>query len=89
MKGDDVRLGFLVANIGKISSNKEIQTKLLNLERLKEMKRQTFFKAMLALSIIFASFSAKAQLDTAWIENNYMSQQSVHFSALIGQQLQI
>ena len=38
------------------------------------MRRQTFFKAMLAVSIIFASFSAKAQLDTAWIENNYMSQ---------------
>ena len=38
------------------------------------MKRQTFFKAMLAVSIIFASFSAKAQLDTAWFQCDYSSQ---------------
>ena len=38
------------------------------------MRRQTFFKAMLALSIIFASFSAKAQLDTAWFQCDYSSQ---------------
>ncbi len=38
------------------------------------MKRQTFFKAMLALSIIFASFTAKAQLDTAWYQDTHSSQ---------------
>ena len=38
------------------------------------MRRQTFFKAMLAVSIIFASFSAKAQLDTAWFQCDYSSQ---------------
>ena len=35
------------------------------------MKRQTFFKVMLALSIIFASFTAKAQLDTAWFSHEH------------------
>ena len=38
------------------------------------MKRQTFFRAMLALSIIFASFTAKAQLDTAWFQCDYGNQ---------------
>ncbi|MDD7540300.1 MAG: T9SS type A sorting domain-containing protein [Bacteroidales bacterium] len=38
------------------------------------MKRQTFFRAMLALSIIFASFTAKSQIDTAWITSEHSSQ---------------
>ena len=37
------------------------------------MKRQTFFRAMLALSIIFAGFTAKAQLDTAWYQDTHSS----------------
>ena len=75
MKGDDVRLGFLAANIGKISSNKEtIKGFFQRIKRQKEMRRQTFFKAMLALSIFFASFTAKAQLDTAWFQDTHSSQ---------------
>ena len=38
------------------------------------MRTQTFFRAMLALSIIFASFTAKAQLDTAWFQCDYGNQ---------------
>ena len=38
------------------------------------MIRQTFFKAMLALSIIFASFTAKAQLDVVWITSEHSNQ---------------
>ena len=38
------------------------------------MRRQTFFKAMLAVSIIFAGFTAKAQLDTAWFQDTHSSQ---------------
>ena len=75
MKGDDVRLGFLVANIGKISSNKETTKGFFQrIKRQKEMKRQTFFRAMLALSIIFAGFTAKAQLDVVWITSEHSNQ---------------
>ena len=35
------------------------------------MRTQTFFRAMLALSIIFAGFTAKAQLDTAWFSHEH------------------
>ena len=38
------------------------------------MKRQTFFRAMLALSIIFAGFTAKAQLDVVWITSEHSNQ---------------
>ena len=38
------------------------------------MRRQTFFKAMLALSIIFAGFTAKAQLDGVWITTEQSKQ---------------
>ena len=38
------------------------------------MRRQTFFKAMLAISIIFAGFTAKAQLDTAWYQDTHSNQ---------------
>ena len=44
MKGDDVRLGFLAANIGKISSNEEtIKGFFQRIKRQKEMKRQMEF----------------------------------------------
>ena len=36
LKGDDVRLGFLVANIGKISSNKETINKVIKFRKNKK-----------------------------------------------------
>ena len=38
LKGDDVRLGFLVANIGKISSNEETIKGFLNKNRIRYEK---------------------------------------------------
>ena len=36
LKGDDVRLGFLVANIGKISSNEETTNKVIKFRKNKK-----------------------------------------------------
>ncbi len=38
------------------------------------MKKAFFFKALLVVSIIFAGFTAKAQLDTAWYQCDYGNQ---------------
>ena len=60
MKGDDVRLGFLTANIGKISSNEEIQTKLLNLERIKRDEKTNIFQSNARCEHNFCKFFGKS-----------------------------